>query len=248
MEDWVEVRRLFHRAGLSKAAIARALGMSRNTVDRLLDSRQATPVPAGPGGVSQGRPLRGLRSPRCSRPTRPSAPRSIRERLRPLGYAGRHHGPQRSTSPGSARAPFAARAYQRTDVCRPGEIGQVDWWRTGARVPVGRRPHPGGVRPRHDAAVFGGPRDHVHDVLARQPLGGRTRRSGTRHFTPGVVIVGQRASYALPLTLDAPPVRLHVAVVKASVSAARVRLRVSLTVQSASKAADPLPTATIRRP
>lgn len=36
MEDWAEVRRLFHRAGLSKAAIARALGMSRNTVDRLL--------------------------------------------------------------------------------------------------------------------------------------------------------------------------------------------------------------------
>ncbi|MGH9268176.1 MAG: Mu transposase domain-containing protein, partial [Acidimicrobiales bacterium] len=31
---------------------------------------------------------------------------------------------------------LAARAYQRTSY-RPGEIGQVDWWHTGTRVPVG---------------------------------------------------------------------------------------------------------------
>ena len=37
MEDWAEVDRLFDREGLAKAAIARRLGMSRNTLDRLLD-------------------------------------------------------------------------------------------------------------------------------------------------------------------------------------------------------------------
>jgi hypothetical protein len=35
VEDWAEVRRLFHREGRPKAAIARQLGMSRNTVERL---------------------------------------------------------------------------------------------------------------------------------------------------------------------------------------------------------------------
>ena len=32
---------------------------------------------------------------------------------------------------------LAARAFQRTSYA-PGEIGQVDWWHTGTRVPVGR--------------------------------------------------------------------------------------------------------------
>ncbi len=36
MEDWAEVNRLFDREHLSRAAIARRLGMSRNTVGRLL--------------------------------------------------------------------------------------------------------------------------------------------------------------------------------------------------------------------
>ena len=36
VEDWAEVHRLFHREGRSKAAIARQLEMSRNTVERLL--------------------------------------------------------------------------------------------------------------------------------------------------------------------------------------------------------------------
>jgi hypothetical protein len=37
VEDWSEVHRLFDRERLSKAAIARRLGMSRNTVARLLE-------------------------------------------------------------------------------------------------------------------------------------------------------------------------------------------------------------------
>ena len=36
VHDWAEVHRLYEREGRSKTAIARKLGMSRNTVDRLL--------------------------------------------------------------------------------------------------------------------------------------------------------------------------------------------------------------------
>ncbi|MCY4367860.1 MAG: helix-turn-helix domain-containing protein [bacterium] len=36
VHDWAEVHRLFHREGLSKSRIAERLGMSRNTVARLL--------------------------------------------------------------------------------------------------------------------------------------------------------------------------------------------------------------------
>ena len=41
VQDWAEVHRLFHREGLAIAKIAERLGMSRNTVMRLL----ARPVP-----------------------------------------------------------------------------------------------------------------------------------------------------------------------------------------------------------
>ena len=45
MEDWVEVHRLLVREGRSKAAIARVLGMSRNTA-RLPGRRPRTPGPS----------------------------------------------------------------------------------------------------------------------------------------------------------------------------------------------------------
>ena len=37
VQDWAEVHRLFHREGWAKARIAETLGMSRNTVVRLLE-------------------------------------------------------------------------------------------------------------------------------------------------------------------------------------------------------------------
>jgi transposase len=37
VKDWAEVHRLFERENLSKSAISRRLGMSRNTVARLLE-------------------------------------------------------------------------------------------------------------------------------------------------------------------------------------------------------------------
>lgn len=134
MEDWAEVHRLFHREGRPKAAIARQLGMSRNTVERLL-------------GLTE--PPRYVRRPVSSQldpfteeiaamlATDPSVRATvIRERLQPLGYPGGitilkdHLATVRPTF-------LAARAFQRTSY-QPGEIGQVDWWHTGVRVPVGR--------------------------------------------------------------------------------------------------------------
>lgn len=82
MEDWAEVHRLFHREAASKAAIARRLGMSRNTVERLLSLRE----PPRYASTSQlaARPVRGA-DPGTPR-GRPTARATvIRERLRAEG-------------------------------------------------------------------------------------------------------------------------------------------------------------------
>ncbi len=44
VRDWAEVHRLFEREGWSKKKIAGLLGMSRNTVGRLLGSVAAAAV------------------------------------------------------------------------------------------------------------------------------------------------------------------------------------------------------------
>ena len=134
MEDWAEVQRLHHREGLTKAAIARRLGMSRTTVIRLLASRE---------------PPRYVRPPRGSLvdpyadeiaamlETEPDAPATvICERLRRSGYPGgisilKEH--LARVRPGF----LAARAFQRTSYL-PGEVGQLDWWHSGVMVPVGK--------------------------------------------------------------------------------------------------------------
>lgn len=62
VEDWAEVHRLFHREGMAKAAIARRLGMSRNTVDRLLTLREPPRYVRGYGRTNLVDPVR----PSCS--------------------------------------------------------------------------------------------------------------------------------------------------------------------------------------
>jgi transposase len=134
VEDWAEVHRLSHREGLSKAAIARRLGMSRNTVARLLELDGSPSYVRAPGG-SQLDPF--AEAIAAMLDTDPKAPATvIREHLRALGYRGgisilKEH--LARVRPGF----LAARAYQRTSY-RPGEIGQVDWWHTGWHIPVGR--------------------------------------------------------------------------------------------------------------
>ncbi len=134
VEDWAEVHRLFDREGRPKAAIARQLAMSRNTVDRLLGLTEPPRYSRPPRG-SQLDPFEGpITALLVADPTVPAT--VICERLRAAGYRGgltilKDH--LARVRPGF----LAARAFQRTSY-RPGEIGQVDWWHTGALVPVGR--------------------------------------------------------------------------------------------------------------
>lgn len=133
MEDWADVQRLFHREGLSKTAIARRLGMSRTTVIRLLELSE----PPRYVRRNQGSQLDPFADEIASMLAADAtvAATVICERLRRSGYAGgltilRDHLAR-------VRPAFrAARAFQRTSY-RPGEIGQVDWWHTGIRLPIG---------------------------------------------------------------------------------------------------------------
>jgi len=133
VQDWAEVQGL-HRQGWSNIAIAHKLGMSRNTVTRLLGLRQP---------------------PRYERSRAPSlldpfidqiaamldqnakvAATVVLEHLRHDGYAGgitilKDHLTK-------VRPAFlAAKTFQRTSYL-PGEISQLDWWHTGAQIPVGK--------------------------------------------------------------------------------------------------------------
>jgi transposase len=133
VEDWAEVHRLFHREGLAKAAIARRLGMSRNTVDRLLELAEPPRYARTPAGSQLDLFAGQIAAMLAEDPTVRAT--VIRERLRRDGYAGgitilKEH--LARVRPGF----LAARTYQRTAYA-PGEIGQVDWWHTGAQVPVG---------------------------------------------------------------------------------------------------------------
>lgn len=134
MEDWAEVHRLFHREGRAKAAIARQLAMSRNTVERLLSLPQPPRYVRRPTGSQLDPFVERIAAMLEADPTVRAT--VIRERLRDAGYRGGitilkdHVARVRPTF-------LAARAFQRTSY-QPGEIGQVDWWHTGVRVPVGR--------------------------------------------------------------------------------------------------------------
>ena len=134
MEDWAEVHRLFHREGLAKAAIARRLGIGRNTVDRLLARSEPPRYVRAPAGSRLDPFADRIAAMLADDPTVRAT--VIRERLQADGYRGgitilKDHLAR-------VRPSFlSARAYQRTTY-RPGEIGQVDWWHTGRQVPVGR--------------------------------------------------------------------------------------------------------------
>jgi transposase len=134
VEDWAEVHRLFHREGRPKAAIARQLGMSRNTVERLLGLTEPPRYVRQPAGSQLAPFAERIVAMLAADPTVRAT--VVRERLRADGYRGGitilkdHLAAVRPTF-------LAARAYQRTSY-QPGEIGQVDWWHTGVQVPVGR--------------------------------------------------------------------------------------------------------------
>jgi transposase len=134
VEDWAEVKRLFDREQLSIAAIARRLGMSRNTVSRLLRLAEPPRYARAPAGSQLDAFADAIAAMLDADPSVRAT--VMRDHLRRQGYRGgitilKEH--LRRVRPGF----LAARAYQRT-AYRPGEIGQVDWWHTGLCVPVGR--------------------------------------------------------------------------------------------------------------
>jgi transposase len=134
VHDWAEVHRLHERERLSQRTIARRLGMSRNTVARLLGSEDAPRYQRlGRGSILD--PFKGEIAVMLAQDAKAPATVIIRE-LRRLGYAGgitilKEH-------LASARTEhLAVQTYQRTSYL-PGEICQVDWWSPGIQVPVGK--------------------------------------------------------------------------------------------------------------
>jgi transposase len=134
VQDWAEVHRLFEREGWSKTAIAVKLGMSRNTVERLLEL-DAPPVYRRP---AKGSALDAFADEIAAmlEENLKVAATVVLERLRLLGYGG---GITVLKDRLAQLRPLlmAAKSYQRTSYL-PGEIAQLDWWHTGVQVPVGK--------------------------------------------------------------------------------------------------------------
>lgn len=134
VKDWAEVKRLHEREGLSKKAIAEKLGMSRNTVARLLCLSEPPAYEREPSSSLLDPFRQEILALLAEDPRAPAT--VIRERLQARGYAGgitilKDYLVQ-------VRPQFlAARTYQRTTYL-PGEIGQIDWWHLPVGVPVGR--------------------------------------------------------------------------------------------------------------
>lgn len=133
VHDWAEVHRLFHREGLSKSRIAERLGMSRNTVARLVSLDEPPRYRRKPRG-SKLDAYKGSIGVMLERDARAPA-RVILERLRREGYDGGitilKEYLAKVRPPGRER-----RVYQRTSYV-PGEIAQCDWWQLPGSVPVG---------------------------------------------------------------------------------------------------------------
>ena len=134
VHDWAEVHRLHHVEGLSKAAVAAKLSMSRTTVHRLLGLSEPPRYERAGGGSQVELFAEAIAAMLDEDPRVPAT--VIAQRLRPLGFAGSltilkdHLRRVRPTF-------VAARAYQRTSY-QPGELAQTDWWQPGICVPVGR--------------------------------------------------------------------------------------------------------------
>jgi len=203
VRDWAEVHRLFEREGWSKTKIADELGMSRNTVDRLLDLSEP-PCYGRPSSGSKLDPFRG--SIMAMLDVDATAPATvIIERLRREGYGGgitilKEY--LREVRPVFIRA----RSFQRTSYL-PGEIGQTDWWDLPVTVPVGR-----GVSRAAFGVVTTLPHSAAHAVVF-------TFAKTTADFTPAFcgsmvrlggapekMVVDRDASIVVPRSR---PARLH---------------------------------------
>jgi transposase len=134
VQEWAEVHRLHDVEHVSKAGIATKLGMSRNTVSRLLSLAEPPRYAREPSG-SVLDPFKDEIAAMLD--SDPKAPATVMlQHLRRSGYAGgitilkEHLGKVRPSFRG-------ARTFQRTSYL-PGEISQLDWWHTGRQIPVGK--------------------------------------------------------------------------------------------------------------
>lgn len=133
VQDWALVRQLFNQ-GKSKTAIARQLGMSRNTVASLLASNEPPNYKRSPK-ASILDPYKGAIAAFLNDDADVPATVII-DHLRAGGYRGGITILKDYLQ--KVRPLFrAAQSHQRTTY-RPGELGQFDWWHTGIEVPVGK--------------------------------------------------------------------------------------------------------------
>lgn len=141
VHDWAEVQRLHHREGHSKTAIARRLGMSRNTVDRLL-SLDDPPRYERSGKGSLLDPYKPAIAEMLEADAEVPAT-VIRQHLQGRGYTGGITILKDYLQVERARY-RARRSFQRTSYLA-GEISQFDWWDVPIEIPVGkdrfRKPH-----------------------------------------------------------------------------------------------------------
>jgi transposase len=134
VQDWAEVHRLFHRERWAKAKIADELGMSRNTVVRLLELSD----PPQYQRVSRGSkldPYRGSIARMLGEDPKVPATVIIRH-LRRDGYGGGIT-ILKDYLQGVRPLFVEAKSYQRTSYL-PGEVGHTDWWEPPIQVPVGK--------------------------------------------------------------------------------------------------------------
>ncbi len=132
VQEWAEVHRLFHREDLSKAAIARRMGMSRNTVARLLGLSEPPKYERSPLGSKLDPHKATIVG--WLREDADVAATVVLERLRDHGYGG---GITILKDWLAQVRPLFREPRQRTSYL-PGEIGQLDWWEPGLEVPVGK--------------------------------------------------------------------------------------------------------------
>ena len=135
VHDWAEVHRLFYREGWAKTRIADRLGMSRNTVTRLLELTEPPSYERTLRG-SKLDPYRGSIVKMLD--VDPKVPATvIIEYLRRDGYVGGITILKDYLV--EVRPLFLqSRSFQRTSYL-PGEVGHTDWWEPPLSVPVGRR-------------------------------------------------------------------------------------------------------------
>ena len=134
VHDWAEVRRLHEREHCSKTAIARRLGMSRNTVDRLLRLEEPPHYERRPNGS-----LLDAFKPDIAELLEqdPEVPATvILDVISRRGYQGRITILKDYLATERPRY-LAQRSFQRTSYV-PGEIGQFDWWEPPILIPVGK--------------------------------------------------------------------------------------------------------------